>query len=1100
MSSKENKGILVDEAVKEQCRGSRYTFNSLPPVKAKGYEKPVPILEPIVDSKSSSRKKKSAVSFIGRSTEKNAIMSIARGILEEPECAHSTMIFLTGESGFGKTALAMHVLDELKETPNLQNSAIIVARSTSTETEQRIPLSSFRKILIGVIRDRCQHDGDDERTLESVATSPSLKNLKSIPVQFAMSRRSRLLASRNAAGNASSGGTKKLLSIRNGLGSTVKGGPLRGSIYSRNESLSQSLHGAIHSNGDRRKSRRRQSRRISTARRSSVQVKREGNDQHSVASSPTKSQSSRFLRARVNLQDSKTKLNDDDDRSDGSESAYRQSSTAMYFEKLCWACEKLDYPFEYADIVGSQFLGFENATPITHVNGHVPTMEELVEFLALAFVCIVDFSKLTTIFIDDFQYADSFSWNILQTIIKRSPRVLLLCAIRSHDKQALRRITSAALPDNKLQAQMIEVSLGPLDFNDIRELISNLLIQKKTAIPDSLCDDIFQRTGGLPVYVVELLENIKRTKTLHLVDGTLQWTEAGLRQKKKAEKSKTVGAVMEEAFLSRFDFLDVRARKVLQTCAVLGLNFALSDVVQVHPEIEAVDIEIALDAAVEELILVEHIPDSEELESVLTDPTAFANESMTAMGGTSSSSGTLGIDRYYHFSHAMWRDNVLATMLKERRIELHRLVAESMEEGDVLVLEESDISRLLTLFDHWKACGDFIKVAPLALTVGARLEEWLLSSQSLELYEDALDMVFGGVEALEDEDDGKSEWVKVKARPIVLDLILRLHICAGLCYQRLGNDEQSILYFEDAHNIIKTASKRSGISKSLAIPIISSLCVLKIAHNVVYSESTLDLGELIEEFIAEAKGDGRPIHIGRALSMKATFLAKQGHFGQALETADIICESYDVGENSSEMVMEYGREFAIECFADSVRWLFQLGMREEALDRIGNVIELYLPLMDPDDIDALMYVLLPIIQVLCLVGRPEDAGRLLKQRIINPYHDSQLSSDYWAPLFNPLAYLVDSIRVSRNAGNLDSLVPIEHWILTEDSPEVDQELQATMWVVMGHLCCVLSKLNLPSKRKLTVKAREFLLMVARSDDEDLFQKIIARDLLESIMY
>jgi hypothetical protein len=43
------------------------------------------------------------------------------------------------------------------------------------------------------------------------------------------------------------------------------------------------------------------------------------------------------------------------------------------------------------------------------------------------------------------------------------------------------------------------------------------------------------------------------------------------------------GAVIEETFLSRFDALDVRVRKVLQTCAVLGLSFALTDVIKVHP-------------------------------------------------------------------------------------------------------------------------------------------------------------------------------------------------------------------------------------------------------------------------------------------------------------------------------------------------------------------------------------------------------------------------------------------------------------------------------------------------------------------------------------
>lgn len=188
--------------------------------------------------------------------------------------------------------------------------------------------------------------------------------------------------------------------------------------------------------------------------------------------------------------------------------------------------------FRYADIVGSQFLGLESASPVTHVEGHIPTMDELTDFLSAAFICIVDFAQLITIFLDDFQWVDAFSWKIFRSICKRAGTILLMCATRSHDKQALRRITSAAGPDDQFHSQMIEISLGPLDFAEIKELMANILVRgEQSAIPDGLVADIFQRTGGLPVYAVQVLENTKRMGTLHLVDGTLEWTADGLKQK-----------------------------------------------------------------------------------------------------------------------------------------------------------------------------------------------------------------------------------------------------------------------------------------------------------------------------------------------------------------------------------------------------------------------------------------------------------------------------------------------------------------------------------------------------------------------------------------
>ena len=168
---------------------------------------------------------------------------------------------------------------------------------------------------------------------------------------------------------------------------------------------------------------------------------------------------------------------------------------------------------------------------------------------------------------------------------------------------------------------------------------------------------------------------------------------------------------MEEAFLSRFDALDVRVRKVLQICAVLGLSFELQDVVRVaSPEINKRDIESALNTAIDEMILLEQVEDNLD-----------AGSPHTRSVGDSECGGRVGDathpaePRYFQFSHAMWRQNVLSTMLKSRKVELHRRIAESIENDQSELEQERDISRLLILFDHWKACGEFSKVAPLAL-------------------------------------------------------------------------------------------------------------------------------------------------------------------------------------------------------------------------------------------------------------------------------------------------------------------------------------------------------------------------------------------------
>lgn len=129
MASKVNKGILVDEAVSGQA-DARYTFNSLPPVQAKGYgtasclhlysflfefcdlgltpflssciiDHPVPILEPIEHSTLAKKKKLSSLPFIGRILEKETITQISSIVLSNPKHASVSMVFLVGESGMG---------------------------------------------------------------------------------------------------------------------------------------------------------------------------------------------------------------------------------------------------------------------------------------------------------------------------------------------------------------------------------------------------------------------------------------------------------------------------------------------------------------------------------------------------------------------------------------------------------------------------------------------------------------------------------------------------------------------------------------------------------------------------------------------------------------------------------------------------------------------------------------------------------------------------------------------------------------------------------------------------------------------------------------
>jgi hypothetical protein len=105
MDSPMNDGLLVDEAVKSQA-GARFEFRSLKPIKAKGYDKPVTIFEPV--QAISTRKRGSALhKFTGRNEERNEILGCASQILDGPLSAQSSVINLIGESGIGKVGFKL---------------------------------------------------------------------------------------------------------------------------------------------------------------------------------------------------------------------------------------------------------------------------------------------------------------------------------------------------------------------------------------------------------------------------------------------------------------------------------------------------------------------------------------------------------------------------------------------------------------------------------------------------------------------------------------------------------------------------------------------------------------------------------------------------------------------------------------------------------------------------------------------------------------------------------------------------------------------------------------------------------------------------------
>jgi adenylate cyclase len=175
-----------------------------------------------------------------------------------------------------------------------------------------------------------------------------------------------------------------------------------------------------------------------------------------------------------------------------------------------------------------------------------------------------------------------------------------------------------------------EIQLRPLGVDDTRALVEAVLGSRP---PKALVKFVAQRTGGNPFFVGEVLRSLEESNALERVDGR--------RRLRPGWDRRELPATVEEVLAARLDLLPRSTTAVLQTASVIGRRVALALLREVH------DGDADVDVAVEELA-----------QRRFVDRT--------------------GADEIA-FHHALVQDAAYARLLRRRRRDLHRRVAEVAE-------------------------------------------------------------------------------------------------------------------------------------------------------------------------------------------------------------------------------------------------------------------------------------------------------------------------------------------------------------------------------------------------------------------------------------
>ncbi len=332
----------------------------------------------------------------------------------------------------------------------------------------------------------------------------------------------------------------------------------------------------------------------------------------------------------------------------------------------------------------------------------------------------------------------------------------------------------------------------------------------------------------------------------------------------------------DELLLQRIDDLDDFTRNILHLASVLGQSFTLLEIIGISEHVLSINadqkqthaqkLRASLDMAVEEGILDESVPGQDG--SGELQHTSFVNFSDFRPEDVDEDDDDgddeyeefeeeekdiKEQDRFYKFCHDAWREKILSYLLESYKRDIHEHATRVLE-LKFPDIETRDYRTKLKLFYHLKGCGNgsILKAAELAINIGHSLRQQGMLSQSILVYNEALEMFFrkSRRKSNSSEIDGSNVHVGISQEQI--EAIDKSHVNAvtklltGVAYLsfKLGRDE----YSHEIINIIlekmmpRTNSRNIDNSLLLIYPI---LWILK--EERMSKKASL----VLEEFVLE---------------------------------------------------------------------------------------------------------------------------------------------------------------------------------------------------------------------------------------------------------
>ena len=293
--------------------------------------------------------------------------------------------------------------------------------------------------------------------------------------------------------------------------------------------------------------------------------------------------------------------------------------------------------------------------------------------------------------LEDLHWADTSSIELIESLFRlvAKERIVFINVFRPGYAETGGRIIKTI--QENYPDKYTEITLQPLDEQQTETLITNLLNIR--GFPHKLKEQIIQRAGGNPYFIEEVMRTF-------IDEGAVVMKEGGFEVTDRLN-TMSIPRTINEVLMARIDRLDQKTRELVKTASVIGRNFFYRILAEVARTIDDMDSRLEY---LEEIQLIRERKRMEELE--------------------------------YLFKHALAQEVAYDSILVQRRKEMHRSVAASIEE----VFNERLHEFYGMLAYHYSQAEDLDKAEEYLIKAGEESLKSSASAEALHYYQQALEL------------------------------------------------------------------------------------------------------------------------------------------------------------------------------------------------------------------------------------------------------------------------------------------------------------------------------------------------------------------------